>query len=46
MSLSEERLVRRMTKLACEYGRYGYCRITALLKAEGFRVNHKRVERL
>jgi len=35
-----------MTELACEYGRYGYRRITALLRQEGFRVNHKRVERL
>jgi len=32
--------------LASQYGRYGYRRITALLKAEGWRVNHKRVERL
>ena len=28
------------------HGRYGYRRITALLRAEGWRVNHKRVERL
>jgi len=45
-SVLEERLTRRITELACEYGRYGYRRITALLKAEGFRVNHKRVERI
>jgi putative transposase len=32
--------------LAGKYGRYGYRRITALLKQEGFRVNHKRVERI
>jgi len=32
--------------LAGRYGRYGYRRITALLKQEGFRVNHKRVERI
>jgi len=42
----EKRLVVRMTELACEYGRYGYRRITALLRHEGWRVNHKRVERL
>jgi transposase InsO family protein len=42
----EPRLVERMVELACEFGRYGYRRITALLRAEGFRVNHKRVERL
>jgi len=35
-----------MVELACQYGRYGYRRITALLRAEGFAVNHKRVERL
>lgn len=28
------------------YGRYGYRRVTALLRREGWRVNHKRVERL
>jgi putative transposase len=33
-------------ELAGEYGRYGYRRITALLRQEGFQVNHKRVERI
>lgn len=42
----EPLLVSRMVDLASEYGRYGYRRITALLHAEGWRVNHKRVERL
>ncbi len=42
----EERLVLRITELAMQYGRYGYRRITALLKQEGWRVNHKRVERI
>ena len=42
----EPMLVRRMVALATEYGRYGYRRVTALLRDEGFRVNHKRVERL
>jgi len=32
--------------LATQYGRYGYRRITALLKQEGWKVNHKRVERI
>ncbi len=32
--------------LASEYGRYGYRRITALLRTDGWRVNHKRVERI
>jgi len=35
-----------MVQLASEYGRYGYRRVTALLRTEGFPVNHKRVERL
>jgi transposase InsO family protein len=35
-----------MVELASEYGRYGYRRVGALLGAEGFRVNHKRIERL
>ena len=38
--------MKRMVELACQYGRYGYRRITALLKSEGWKVNHKRVERL
>ena len=32
--------------LARQYGRYGYRRITALLRSEGWLVNHKRVERI
>jgi transposase InsO family protein len=32
--------------LARQYGRYGYRRITALLRAEGWSSNHKRVERI
>lgn len=39
-------LTRKVTELAGEYGRYGYRRITALLRQEGFHVNHKRVERI
>jgi putative transposase len=31
---------------ARQYGRYGYRRVTALLRVEGWRVNHKRVERI
>lgn len=33
-------------RLASKYGRYGYRRITALLRAEGWQVNHKKVERI
>ena len=42
----EERLVARVVELATQYGRYGYRRVTALLKQEGWQVNHKRVERI
>ena len=42
----EARLRKAVTRLALTYGRYGYRRITALLKAEGWIVNHKRVERI
>ena len=42
----EPRLVARILELACRFGRYGYRRITALLRREGWRVNHKRVERI
>ena len=42
----EDRLTQRIVELAGEYGRYGYRRVTALLQMEGWRVNHKRVERI
>jgi transposase InsO family protein len=42
----EEALRSDIIKLATKYGRYGYRRITALLRASGWRVNHKRVERI
>jgi putative transposase len=42
----EGRLVARIVELAKAYGRYGYRRITALLRREGWKVNHKRVERI
>jgi transposase InsO family protein len=43
----EEALTRDIINLATQYGRYGYRRITALLNNNlGWRVNHKRVERI
>jgi transposase InsO family protein len=42
----EEALRGDVVKLASRYGRYGYRRVTALLQAEGWAVNHKRVERI
>jgi putative transposase len=42
----EEALTADIIKLAHTYGRYGYKRITALLRTQGWAVNHKRVERI
>jgi len=42
----EDTLTAAIIRLASQYGRYGYRRITALLRAEGWHVNHKRVERI
>ncbi len=42
----EEALTADIIKLARQYGRYGYKRITALLRVTGWAVNHKRVERI
>ncbi len=39
-------LTRAIIELASRYGRYGYRRITALLRNDGWRVNHKRVARI
>ena len=38
--------MQRIIELACTNGRYGYRRISAMLRLEGWRVNHKRVERI
>ena len=35
-----------LIRLARQYGRYGYRKIGQLLRAEGWRVNHKKVERI
>jgi len=42
----EEPLTAAVIELASQYGRYGYRRITALLRQGGWHVNHKRVERI
>ena len=39
----ENALTRAIVDLASDYGRYGYRRITALLRQQGWSVNHKRV---
>ena len=43
---AEARLVGRIHAICAEFPRYGYRRVTAQLKAEGQRVNHKRVARI
>ncbi len=45
-SEEEEVLREDIIRLAGKYGRYGYRRITALVRAEGWVVNRKRVERI
>lgn len=35
-----------LIRLAKKYGRYGYRKISELLQAEGWQLNHKKVERL
>jgi transposase InsO family protein len=42
----EDFLTTRVIELASQYGRYGYRRVTALLRNEGWIINHKRVERI
>ena len=43
---NEANLVRRIHQLAIRQGRYGYRRVTVLLRREGWRVNQKRVHRI
>ncbi len=42
----EDPLTRAILRLARQYGRYGYRRLTAMLRRAGWEVNHKRVERI
>jgi putative transposase len=42
----EQALTDDVVALAKQYGRYGYRRVTVLLHAAGWSVNHKRVERI
>lgn len=46
VSVREMTVRDEIVRLACQYGRYGYRRITALLRNDGWRVNHKCVERI
>ena len=42
----EDALTEAIVELASQYGRYGYRRITALLKRDGWQVGKDRVERI
>ena len=42
----EDRLTQSILALASKYGRFGYRRITALLKLAGWRVGKDRVQRI
>ena len=43
----DEYLLRaKVIELASAHGRYGYRRVTALLRNQGWIVNHKRIERI
>jgi transposase InsO family protein len=42
----EAALTEAIVALAAEYGRYGYRRIAAMLRTQGWRVNAKRVQRI
>jgi len=42
----DQLLTEQIVRLASEYGRYGYRRVTALLNRDGWDVNHKKVERI
>ena len=42
----DEALIERIEAICAEFPRYGYRRVTAQLRHEGQRVNHKRVARI
>ncbi len=46
MNDAEDALRLALIRLAKRYDRYGYRKITALLRTEGWHINHKKVERL
>lgn len=42
----DDKLRLALIRLAKQYGRYGHRKVGELLQAEGWRINHKKVERL
>ena len=43
---SDDELHLAMIRLAKQFGRYGYREVNVLLRIEGWRVNHKKIEYL
>ena len=46
MKDDERSLIKRILELVAEFPRFGYRRITLLLRSEGWQVNAKRIYRL
>lgn len=46
MKDDEDEITDKIIGLATQYGRYGYRRITAMLKTLGYDINHNRIERI
>lgn len=46
VSIRETTIREEIIRLACQYGRYGYRRIAEMLQHDGWKVNHKCVERI
>lgn len=42
----DDTLRHEIIKLAKQYGRYGYRKITELLRIQGYVINHKKVEKI
>ena len=42
----DQPLTAAIVSLSGQYDHYGYCPVTALLRAEGWHVNHERVGRI
>jgi len=42
----EDEIRSKVIEVACNYGRFGYRKVTSLLRNTGVKINHKRVERI
>ena len=45
-ALDKDLLRAKVIELPSQYGRHGYRRVTALLRKQGWIINHRRVERI